>query len=74
VLFSDTNLGYFSANAAFMGATFPNLDSFHYAKGYVVTQPVLVMTVPQRLCIKNATAVAEHNRPSVLIVNKIVTV
>jgi hypothetical protein len=52
VLFGEPHLGYFSANAALMGATFPNDDRFHYAKGDVVTLPVQVITGPQRLCVK----------------------
>jgi hypothetical protein len=52
VLFGDTHLGYFSANAALVGATFPNDDSFHCAKGDVVIQPVAVKSRPQKLCKK----------------------
>jgi hypothetical protein len=52
VLFGDTHLGYFSAHAALVGATFPDDDSFHYAKADLVIQPVAVKARPQKLCKK----------------------
>jgi hypothetical protein len=52
VLFDDTHLGYFSANAALVGATFPDDDSFHYAKVDVVIQSIAVKSRSQKLCKK----------------------